>query len=269
MPPQSLTLIRHAQGFHNLCEANHQLRDPQLTDLGKKQCAALSTSLPHLLSITLIVASPIKRTLYTALYTFATLLKQNPSMRIIALPDLQETSALPCDTGSDIPDLIEEFEGQPVDFSLLFEGWNEKSKAPYAPIPGLILARAGRVRKWLSEREEKEIAVVTHGGLLHFLTGDWSDHEIFPGRRRVFLNSGNVEGEGERAGVEGNGKGKQKEVLEEEVEWEYDLSRDGVPITGNGSLSFVVASLFASSLSLSSIFPLFHTPCPSRLHEYC
>jgi len=102
-------------------------------------------------------------------------------MRIIALPDLQETSALPCDTGSDVPDLIEEFEGQPVDFSLLFEGWNDKSKAPYAPVPGLILARASRARKWLSEREEKEIAVVTHGGLLHFLTGVWSDHAIFTG----------------------------------------------------------------------------------------
>ncbi|KAF2802295.1 phosphoglycerate mutase-like protein [Mytilinidion resinicola] len=181
MPPQHLTLIRHAQGFHNLCEANHQLRDPRLTELGEQQCRELSSKIPNLASFDLIVASPIKRTIYTALYTFATLLKQRPDLRIIALPDLQETSALPCDTGSDIPDLIEEFKHHPVDFSLLSDGWNEKTTAPFAPVPSLILARAKRAREWLRTREEKEIAVVTHGGFLHFFTGDWTDHSIFTG----------------------------------------------------------------------------------------
>jgi len=181
MPPQHLTLIRHAQGFHNLCEANHQLRDPRLTELGEQQCRDLSQKISNLSSIDLIVASPIKRTLYTALFTFASLLKQRPEMRIIALPDLQETSALPCDTGSDLAELVEEFKDQPVDLSLLFDGWNEKSTAPYAPVPSLILARARTARQWLAKREEKEIAVVTHGGFLHFLTGDWTDHSIFTG----------------------------------------------------------------------------------------
>lgn len=47
---------------------------------------------------------------------------------MVALPDVQETSDVPCDTGSDIDALKKEFvdKGLPVDLGLLYEGWNDK-----------------------------------------------------------------------------------------------------------------------------------------------
>lgn len=49
-------------------------------------------------------------------------------MKLIALPDVQETSDVPCDTGSDPGVLEKEFveKGLPVDLGLLRDGWNNK-----------------------------------------------------------------------------------------------------------------------------------------------
>ena len=49
-------------------------------------------------------------------------------MKLIALPDVQETSDVPCDTGSDPGVLEKEFveKGLPVDLELLEDGWNNK-----------------------------------------------------------------------------------------------------------------------------------------------
>lgn len=183
MPPQ-IHLIRHAQGYHNLCVANHSMPDPTLTPLGEQQCRDLSQSFPALSSINLIVASPIKRTLYTALLTFRPLLEQHKDLKIIALPWLQEISDLPCDTGSPLAELQREFSDQPVDLNLVAPGWHEKTGI-YAPTAENIMARARAARRFLLAREERNIAVVTHGGLLHYLTKDWSDHAKFSGKYRT------------------------------------------------------------------------------------
>lgn len=63
------------------------------------------------------------------------------------------------------------------------EGWNRKSPlSPWSPSPEKVEARAAVSRRFLQklgqeyeERtgEEAHIAVVTHGGFLHFVTGDW------------------------------------------------------------------------------------------------
>lgn len=49
-------------------------------------------------------------------------------MKVIAIPEAQETSDVPCDTGSDPDVLKKEFEEKklPVDLSLVKEGWNSK-----------------------------------------------------------------------------------------------------------------------------------------------
>lgn len=70
-----------------------------------------------------------------------------------------------------------------VDFSLLKEDWNDKSASPWAPAETAVEQRAHKARLYLRklaedwEREnageEAHIIVVTHGGLLHFLTEDW------------------------------------------------------------------------------------------------
>lgn len=90
-------------------------------------------------------------------------------MKVIALPELQETSDLPCDTGSDIDILRDEFKDKPVDLGLVEKGWDSK-KGRWAATSTAIEKRARTARVWLRAREEEDIVVVTHGGFLHFLT---------------------------------------------------------------------------------------------------
>lgn len=63
-----------------------------------------------------------------------------------------------------------------VDISL----WSTQS-GQYAPITDVIRQRARAVRSWLCARPEKEIAVVTHGAFLHYLTEDWEDSCVYAG----------------------------------------------------------------------------------------
>jgi broad specificity phosphatase PhoE len=153
--------VRHAQGYHNLSIANHQLHDPLLTPYGEEQCRNLGKTFPYNKSVELVVASPIRRTIYTALIAFETVLREK-NMKIIALPELQETSDLPCDTGSSVEELLKEFEGKPVDLSLVTAGWNNK-RMRWAATATAIEKRGRDARQWLFARPEKEIAMVSHG----------------------------------------------------------------------------------------------------------
>lgn len=137
------------------------MHDPLLTPLGEEQCRTLQQNFPYH-NIDLIVASPLKRTIYTALLSFENELKKNKNLKVIGLPELQETSDLPCDTGSSMEELAKEFEGKPLDLSLVVPGWNSK-KGQWAPNAQAIEDRAVAARKWLMARPEKEIVVVTHG----------------------------------------------------------------------------------------------------------
>ena len=102
-------LVRHAQGFHNLCQENEQIPDPDLTPFGEDQCRKLQEHFPDHAKITHLVASPLRRTLYTCLLSFEPVAKSGK--KVIALPDAQEVSLQPCDTGSDPEKLKAEFKG--------------------------------------------------------------------------------------------------------------------------------------------------------------
>lgn len=157
----TIHLVRHAQGFHNLCEENHKIHDPLLTPVGKQQCADLQDDFRHHGGVDLIVASPIRRTIYTSLLGFDKDL-HNKGLKVIALPELQETSDLPCDTGSAPEELAKEFADKPVDLGLVKEGWNVKA-GKWAATREAIAERAKEAREWLRSRPEQEIVVVTHG----------------------------------------------------------------------------------------------------------
>lgn len=189
-------LVRHAQGYHNLSYANHALPDPNLTPKGEEQCAELCKNFPFQDKITHLVASPMRRTLYTCLLSFKPAVydaETNPSgKKVLAISELQEVSNLPCDIGSDLSKLKEEFgpKGN-VDLGRLREGWNDKSfGGPNFPTMANLEARAKSSRRQIRElaleylkdkKKEGEpnedgeihIVVVTHGGFLHFLTQDW------------------------------------------------------------------------------------------------
>ncbi|KAL2135772.1 hypothetical protein VTI74DRAFT_6977 [Chaetomium olivicolor] len=199
--PTYIHLVRHAQGFHNLSADNHSLPDPDLTPLGKDQCAHLAKTFPFHQQVTHLVASPLRRTLYTCLLSFEPALRSPSSdgkeeeegkrKVVIALPELQEVSPLPCDTGSAPAALAAEFAARgDVDLSLLSDGWNDKTSpgSPFVPEMEKLEARARKARAWMRElgraweREnpgrDAHVVAVTHGGFLHFLTGDWDGVSI-------------------------------------------------------------------------------------------
>lgn len=170
----TIHFVRHAQGFHNLSYANQAIHDPLLTPFGEQQCKLLYSTFPYTAEVDGIVASPLRRTVYTALLSFP-----EHKSQIITLPELQETSDQPCDTGSSKEDLEKEFTGKHVDFSHVIEGWNnKKAGSKWSPERSMVEERARVARRWLMARPEKHLVVVTHGGLLHHLTEDWigSDH---------------------------------------------------------------------------------------------
>ncbi|BDD61334.1 hypothetical protein MAP00_006382 [Monascus purpureus] len=181
MPP-IIHCVRHAQAIHNLSVANHVIPDPILTDLGNEQCRKLREKFPYHSDVELVVSSPLRRTIATSLQGFEPVFQSREGLKLIVHPDLQETSDVPCDTGSNPEVLREEIEkgGLPVDLGLLFDGWNSK-KGPYAPTNKEIKNRARAARRWLKARPEKVIVVVTHGGFLHYFTEDWEDSSEYQG----------------------------------------------------------------------------------------
>ncbi|KAI0394232.1 phosphoglycerate mutase-like protein [Xylariaceae sp. FL0594] len=185
-------LVRHAQGVHNVRTENQWFKDPDLTDLGKEQCADLCSKFPYHDKITHLVASPMRRTLYTCKLSFEPALKGGKK-KIIALQDAQEVSLYPCDVGTDLSELKKEF-GEDVDFSLVSEDWNVKTpESDYYPDPKKLEARTRRARLWLRDQllkdagEDAHLVLVTHGGILHFITEDWVGIE--PGRGTAWENT--------------------------------------------------------------------------------
>lgn len=176
-------LVRHAQGHHNVPTENRlQIPDPDLTPLGITQCEALAKSFPHHSQITHLMSSPIRRALYTCLLSFPSAVERG--LPILALPSAQEFSDYPCDTGSSVSKLSQEFQGK-VDFSRLDDNWNSNT-GKWGPHCDAIDARARETRRFLrqfgrdwmrqnpGDGRDCHIILSTHGGFLHYVTGEWN-----------------------------------------------------------------------------------------------
>ncbi|KAH7393502.1 histidine phosphatase superfamily [Cadophora sp. MPI-SDFR-AT-0126] len=194
MPP-IIHCIRHGQGFHNVGAGAYTLRDPDLTPLGLGQSTILrDTSFTNQSKISLVIASPLQRTLHTAFSIFKPALTSGGKCapRILALQDIQETSDDLCDIGPDVCSLqvLVERNEWPVDLSLVQEGWNVKDwGSRYSPHSDAITARARDARLGLRKivrdlvnqgDEDVHVAIVTHGSFLHFFTDDWEDAWTYP-----------------------------------------------------------------------------------------
>ncbi|KAK9259525.1 histidine phosphatase superfamily, partial [Lipomyces tetrasporus] len=105
MPP-IVYLVRHAEGEHNVNDSHH-IRDALLTDKGKEQCFQLRDRFPYHDDISLVLASPLRRTIQTASYAFASVLKKS-NVAFVLVPQAQEISALACDVGQERSVLEEE-----------------------------------------------------------------------------------------------------------------------------------------------------------------
>ena len=181
MPPKVIT-VRHAQGHHNV-KNQWRLYDAVLTTLGHQECAALSKQFPYHGEVDLMVASPLRRTIQTAIESFGAVLARK-EVPFLLHPNAQEVSGRNCNIGFNKERLKHEvrnlFEGKdlgfdPVermDFDLVQDGWNSK-EGYWSPDEPDIKKRAADLRAWLYDRPEQTIVLVTHGAFLHYFTEDW------------------------------------------------------------------------------------------------
>ncbi|KAI1106478.1 histidine phosphatase superfamily [Jackrogersella minutella] len=183
LPTVTIHVVRHAEGFHNATVNGHDIRDPYLTPKGLQQCVEFETTNRH--KIDLVIASPMKRTIQTALYCFAPAIG-NEKKQIILLPDLLEFGLYQSNTGSPLKDLQQEF-GNVLDVSHVKEDWY-RDMTPLARDPIELNNRAQRARdaikaiihNYIATMPEKEarttssinVAVVTHRAFIPYLTNE-------------------------------------------------------------------------------------------------
>ncbi|KAH7131870.1 histidine phosphatase superfamily [Dendryphion nanum] len=181
--PSTIYLLRHAESAHNISK-DFSHHDPPLTTLGQTQASQLTDTFPHPEQIAVIVTSPLRRAIQTALAGFSHVLDQRyyepgtglgveNGVRLVLDAGLQERSGFPCDTGSENEILASEFRG--LDFGVLREGWQRKEGENSVGDEAVAL-RAESARKRLGELvgsvEGKDVVVVTHGVFMKFLSGE-------------------------------------------------------------------------------------------------
>jgi broad specificity phosphatase PhoE len=195
-------LVRHAEAVHNATK-DYSILDPPLTELGIQQAGQLVQKFTRSASVGVVITSPLQRALQTTLAGFAHVLDRrnfargsaaggiDGGARLVIDPNLQESSELPCDTGSERAVLETAFPG--VDFGVLGDNWQAKEGA-YSADDAAVEARANKMRRRLAEvaeelknEQKKDIVVVTHGLFMKFLSGDptidlpkatWSSYTI-------------------------------------------------------------------------------------------
>ena len=183
-----LHLVRHAEGTHNLAH-DTTILDPPLTAKGVTQSQSLCQDFPYHDNVGLVLASPLRRTLNTALLGFRNSTDQSfyapgsgagvlNGAQLVLEPEVQAHSARPCDTGSDIAILRSEFHDLPWETMQLDDTFPEK-KGLYAADPESLRLRGARIQRQLKEQFQRlagtnrpDIVVVTHGGFLRFVSGD-------------------------------------------------------------------------------------------------
>ena len=180
MPQQIIHLFRHGQAAHNI-DGGTSVHDPLLTPLGIEQAVAIPETYSFLNRPTLILVSPLRRCIQTALYAFHPDFNRMAEKyflhtpRILAIPHLQEITENPCDTCSPLKQLKSDY-GKYVIFEDKFfksSDWLVKTGTSYANDNQLLNERAEFVRRFIMEQDDEEIIVTTHGDFSHFLVNRW------------------------------------------------------------------------------------------------
>ncbi|ETN38223.1 uncharacterized protein HMPREF1541_06254 [Cyphellophora europaea CBS 101466] len=184
MPP-TVIIVRHAQGDHNVGN-KWRLKDATLTKIGMQQCASLAEWFPFHDKVDLMVSSPLRRTIQTAVHSFGPILTRT-EVPFLLHPKAQEVSERNCNVGfakeplkAEVKKLFEGHDlgydvGSRIDYDGVEEGWNSK-KGYWGPEKEAVEKRAADMRAWLYERSEKTIVLVTHGAFLHYFTEDWEGY---------------------------------------------------------------------------------------------
>lgn len=164
-----ITWIRHAEGRHNVDPLYAAtVKDAELSPKGKTQAASLGSD-PRLqgkLAPELVVSSPMRRTMATALGAFG-----NLSVPWHLEPRIQETPACVvvgglCNIGDPVAatELLKQEGRQDLLelYTALPQGWNVH-EGNFTPDVAHLHERFQRFTSWLLARPEQRIAVVSHG----------------------------------------------------------------------------------------------------------
>ena len=200
-------IMRHAQGEHNVHSID--IPDASLTPLGFRQATSAGRKVRELFStpatttttdrcastihgpVDLIVSSPLRRTIQTALNAFPVASLHDQSVvrrnKILLLPELQELHDKPCDIGVEVSDMSEQYftaeEMQLLNTTLVKPGWYVKGPAHDDEVRAA--ARGAALQQRLVDlllRPEnanvsRVVLVVHHGIMRHWLWGG-SSHPL-------------------------------------------------------------------------------------------
>ncbi|EUC60771.1 histidine phosphatase family containing protein [Rhizoctonia solani AG-3 Rhs1AP] len=173
MTSKRVYLLRHGQAEHNVAN-DFSIHDALLTPAGRQQCIDFAQANPDFQNEPqVILTSAFRRTLSTTLLAMPQAFERlMPQGKVILLPQLQETHAHPCDTGSDraVLEQMEEYKDRGFDWSPLTDDWN-KNQGFYAATPEALAARGRWVRRFVRDRPESEILLVGHGGIFREIDG--------------------------------------------------------------------------------------------------
>jgi broad specificity phosphatase PhoE len=148
---KTVCIIRHGEALHNIQREYYPFPDPPLTPVGLEQASAITVDFKP----DLVVASPMRRTIQTALIAFG-------SCPLEIWPDLRETYDGIWNRGSPISVLQHEFPH--LNFSECKEEWTyEENSHERAE------KRAERVRRRVREHPAQNIVLVTHRGFIGYL----------------------------------------------------------------------------------------------------
>eukprot|EP00026_Physarum_polycephalum_P015029 Phypoly_transcript_15611.p1 GENE.Phypoly_transcript_15611~~Phypoly_transcript_15611.p1 ORF type:complete len:252 (+),score=42.34 Phypoly_transcript_15611:49-756(+) len=159
-------LIRHGQAQHNV-DNKYDILDPTLTALGNQQAKDLGKRFESI-DVQLVVVSPLRRTVETALNVFAS--DKFKEVPVVANEYCRESyGVVICDKRRNLAEIKADFASR-VDFSLIEteeDTWWEPTKEPEEH----LILRATEFYNFLRVQSYTKIAVVAHHQFLRALSG--------------------------------------------------------------------------------------------------
>lgn len=159
---KELLLVRHAEAQHNASWSSHaSTRDPELTERGVEQARLLGNH-PRVARRDLLVVSPMRRAIETAVAAFG----ETPSChtRVVISPLHTERCAkraAACNSGSPKSELVARFP-----FMRAWEGFDELAEAWTPTVESDRAWKTERVPaflNWIERQPEDKVVVIGHG----------------------------------------------------------------------------------------------------------
>jgi broad specificity phosphatase PhoE len=156
----TIHILRHGQSLHNV-QRGYPHRDPPLTELGSQQ----ANNVRLLTEPSLILVSPMTRTIQTALIVFGHLINTSPAKAELQVwPDLREAHDAICNKGVSRTELAAKF--PQVDLSACHEEWDYP---PHNPDDAIVRAESVRYRLKELSHSYNNIVLILHRGFIAFL----------------------------------------------------------------------------------------------------